>query len=120
MSRFLCFLTIVFLIVAPGVHAQTTRPVPEVQRLCIISIDGLRPDLLLRAEAPNLRRLMREGSFTMWANTTDVAITLPSHVSMTTGVGPEKHGVTWNSARPVEEITYPKSPTLFELAHLRG
>jgi len=52
----------------------------------MISIDGGRPDLLLRAGMPNLRRLMREGSYSMWAKTTAQAVTLPLHMSMLTGV----------------------------------
>ncbi|GIW74943.1 MAG: hypothetical protein KatS3mg104_0006 [Phycisphaerae bacterium] len=54
-------------------------------RVLIISIDGLRPDLALRAEMPNLRSLLRNGSYSFWAYTTPAAITLPSHTSMLTG-----------------------------------
>ena len=100
--------------------AQTApaRPVPGLDRVVLISIDGLRPDVLLRADAPAIRQLMDRGSFTLWANTTDVAITLPSHTSMVTGVSPQKHGVTWNDDSKL--TTYPKVPTLFELAHRAG
>lgn len=89
----------------------------KVTHLVIISIDGLRPDLLLRASTPNIHRLMREGSFTMWAQTTDVALTLPSHVSMLTGVVPERHDIWWDY-----DVFYhfPAVPTLFELAKQRG
>src|SRR4051794_27495970 len=63
-----------------------TRPVRQINRALIISVDGLRPDLLARAYAPNIRGLMNAGSFSLWARTTAVAVTLPSHVSMLTGV----------------------------------
>ncbi len=56
--------------------------------------------MALRAEMPNLRGLMKRGAFTFWAETTDVAVTLPSHTSMLTGVTPEKHGIHWNSEDP--------------------
>src|SRR5436190_24155017 len=58
------------------------KPVPEIERALLISIDGCRPDLLLRADAPNIRKLMKTGSFHFWARTIPAAITLPSHASM--------------------------------------
>ena len=63
---------------------------------------------------------MRRGSFTFWARTTDIAITLPSHTSMMTGVPPEVHGVLVNEEKPGEPIPYPKVPTLFEVAKAKG
>src|SRR5262249_25460780 len=48
------------------------------------------------------------------------AITLPSHVSMLTGVPPEVHGVMWNADLPLERAVYPASATIFELAHACG
>lgn len=86
----------------------------------IISIDGLRPDVLLRANAPNLRALMERGSFTMWAQTVPVAITLPSHVSMLTGVAVQKHGITFNDERATTRPIYPKATSIFELAKQAG
>lgn len=93
---------------------------PRVSRVLVVSVDGLRPDALLRANAPVLRALMARGSFTMYAATTDVAVTLPSHVSMLTGVVPEKHGITWNGDFPKGIPVYPSRPTLFDLAHRAG
>lgn len=100
--------------------AEIARPVPGISRVLLISIDGLRPDLALRADAPNIRGLMARGSYTLWARTTDLGITLPSHVSMVTGVPPSKHGVTWNSIAPTTRIIYPRWPTLFEVARQAG
>lgn len=101
-------------------HAQTTKPVSAIEHVYVISIDGLRPDVLLRADAPNLRGMMNDGCFTMWANTTDVAITLPSHVSMMTGVNPDRHKIDWNGDVPDEQFHYPAAPTIFDLAHAQG
>lgn len=86
----------------------------------IISVDGMRPDLLLRAQTPNMHKLMNEGSFTFWAQTTEVAITLPSHVSMLTGVKPERHKVDWNAPLTPEKQLYPQATTIFELAKGHG
>jgi hypothetical protein len=93
------------------------RPVQAIDRVLIISIDGLRPDLLLRAFTPRLRGLCSGGSYTFWAETTPEAYTLPSHVTMLTGVSAEKHGVTWNDYC---EGCYPNVPTLFEVARQAG
>ena len=96
------------------------RPIPAISRALIVSIDGLRPDALLRAEAPAIRSLMNRGAYTMWAQTTAVAVTLPSHVSMLTGVPPEKHGINWNNDRALSPGEYSKWPTLFELSRRVG
>lgn len=89
-------------------------------RLLIISIDGCRPDVALRADMPHVRGLMARGSFTFWANTTDVAITLPSHTSMLTGVTPEKHGIHYNDDKPGNKPEHPQVPTIFDLAKKKG
>jgi predicted AlkP superfamily pyrophosphatase or phosphodiesterase len=94
----------------------SNRP-PRVQRALIISIDGCRPDLMLRANMPNVRSLMRRGAFTLWGRTTAMSITLPSHTSMLTGVTPDWHHIYWND-KPLG--TYPDAPTIFELAHRIG
>lgn len=94
-------------------------PVQGVKHVLLISIDGLRPDLALRANMPTLRGMLRDGSFTFWARTTDVSVTLPSHTSMVTGVSPSKHGVTWNDEAP-RKNRYPLVPTVMELASRAG
>ena len=81
-------------------------------RVLIVSIDGLRPDVALRADMPALRSLMARGSYTMFAATTDVAITLPSHVSMLTGVPPAKHGIHFNNDPAPGDPAEPAWPTL--------
>src|SRR5450432_871465 len=93
---------------------------PTAHRVLIISVDGLRPDLMLRADSPVLHDLLKRGSFTCWAQTTAVAVTLPSHVSMLTGVKPQKHQIEWNHDLPFAGPVYPVVPTIFELAHKAG
>lgn len=100
--------------------ARANRPVQAIERAIVISIDGGRPDVLLRADMPNLRKLVNTGTFTFWARTVPVAITLPSHASMLTGVSPERHGVNWNGDVPALESLRPKVPTLFEVAMRYG
>ncbi len=91
---------------------------PSEARVLIISIDGLRPDLLLLADTTRLRALIAKGAHTFYANTTDHAVTLPSHTSMLTGFAPDVHGVHWNGTNP--ELGYPKKPTILELAKQAG
>lgn len=107
------------LLFTASLPAQTTRPA-GVRGVLVISVDGMRPDVMLRADTPNLRALMARGSFTMYARTTDVAITLPSHVSMMTGVTPDKHGIDFNAEQKEGEKKYPAVPTIFQLAKKQG
>lgn len=119
MHRLTRICVIVLLLLSAGCDdpkpAGSSRP-----RVLIISIDGLRPDMLLRSDAPNLRQLMRNGAYTMWARTTEISITLPSHTSMLTGVTPERHDIWWNADPPKEKERPPAVPTIFELAKQRG
>ena len=55
----LCFAVLIFASLASVASAQTTRPVDGADRIVIISIDGCRPDVLLRADCPAVRSLMR-------------------------------------------------------------
>jgi predicted AlkP superfamily pyrophosphatase or phosphodiesterase len=104
----------------PGGASGATTSAPAERRVLIISVDGLRPDMALRAEMPTVRDMLKHGAFTFWARTTAVAITLPSHTSMLTGVTPARHGITWNDDQPHGELLYPRVPTLFEVAHKAG
>lgn len=105
---------------SPVPVAPPARPIPGIEHVVIISIDGLRPDRLLLADAPVLRGLITTGTYSMWARTTAVAVTLPSHTSMLTGVTPRKHQIEWNRDLPLEEPVYPMVPTLFEMAAKSG
>ncbi|MGE5178256.1 MAG: alkaline phosphatase family protein [Bacteroidota bacterium] len=114
-------LTLSFMLaVARVAEPAPARPAPQIGRVLLVSIDGLRPDALLRADAPVIRGLMKRGSYTFWAQTTDMAVTLPSHTSMLTGVPPSKHGVDWNDVQRSERPQYPAWPTLFEVARNAG
>jgi predicted AlkP superfamily pyrophosphatase or phosphodiesterase len=98
-----------------------TRPVAAITHAVVISIDGCRPDVLLRSDIPNIRRMLDQSSYTFWARTIPEAITLPSHTSMLTGVTAQRHGVTWNTDLPAgEPQKYPNVPTIFELMKKAG
>lgn len=120
LKRFSTFAIALIVAGATAAASAASRPIPRISRVLLVSIDGLRPDVLLRAKAPVIQGLMARGSFTMWARTTALAVTLPSHTSMLTGVPPSKHGVTWNDPPRQERQVYPAWPTLFELARADG
>ena len=85
----------------------------------IISIDGLRPDAIGKFGARTLQRLMREGSYSLTAQTILPSKTLPSHTSMLTGVDADEHGITWNSDE-TDEHGHVNVPTVFGLAKAAG
>jgi hypothetical protein len=93
-------------------------PRPEVARVLIVSVDGLRPEAVELAPMSVLAGLMAGGAYTLQARTVYPPATLPAHVSMLTGLCPEKHGVTWNDDLPWREG--PAAGGLFELAHQSG
>jgi arylsulfatase A-like enzyme len=113
--RLVCWIGIL-LAAAPLVAAPVGR-VAAIRRIVIVSIDGLRPDLLRRSRTPVMHDLIEHGSYTFWARTVDEGYTVPSHVSMLTGVVPSQHGVTWDNHI---KQAYPNVPTLFDLAHRAG
>jgi arylsulfatase A-like enzyme len=85
----------------------------------LVSIDGLRPDAIAAYDAPTLRRLIAEGSYTLSARTILPSKTLPSHTSMLTGEPPERHGVLWNNAIADRPGTL-EVPTVFSEARSHG
>ncbi|HEX7048961.1 MAG TPA: ectonucleotide pyrophosphatase/phosphodiesterase [Longimicrobiales bacterium] len=94
-------------------------PAAVTEHVIIVSIDGLRPDAIAEYGAETLQRLMREGAYSLEAETIYPSKTLPSHTSMLTGVPPSVHGVEWNS-RQTDEHGIVGVPTVFEVAKAHG
>ena len=92
----------------------------NIKRFYLISIDGCRPDVLLRSNTPNIKGLTRQGAFTFWARSTALSITLPTHTTMVTGVTPRVHGIEWNRDLPLSEPVYPKVATVFDICKKAG
>jgi predicted AlkP superfamily pyrophosphatase or phosphodiesterase len=95
---FLVLLAAIFFFTLGGT-AQDARPTPL---LVMISIDGLRPDYVTAADGhgakvPNLRRLLKEGSYAEGVEGVVPTVTYPSHTTLVTGVWPAKHGIPANS-----------------------
>jgi predicted AlkP superfamily pyrophosphatase or phosphodiesterase len=71
----------------------------EIERVVLITVDGLRPVDALRF--PTLQKLAREGAFAPppgGALTVTPSVTYPSHTSIVTGSYPARHGITTNHA----------------------
>jgi predicted AlkP superfamily pyrophosphatase or phosphodiesterase len=117
----------VFLALAAALYGQERHVV-------VISLDGY-PAYALRdpqTPAPNLRRLIREGTWAPEGMTNiNPTVTWPNHTSMVTGVDASRHGVLYNglpvrSADAVKiEPWVPKAqlvlaPTVYDLAHTHG
>lgn len=95
---------------------QTSQP--AIQRVIILSIDGLRPDAIELAPMPNLLELMKTSTYSLRAQTTRPSSTLPAHASMLTGSCPSKHGVDWNDYIPQNGVAH--GTDLFDLAYVAG
>lgn len=91
---------------------------PRVKHVFIISYDQGNPSLIQRTELPTFHQMAAAGARTWEAYTIVPSITLPSHVSMLTGVGIQKHQISWNDHRP--DRGHVQVPTVFSLAKERG
>jgi predicted AlkP superfamily pyrophosphatase or phosphodiesterase len=102
-------------------QGATARPMRGrvTDHVIVISVDGLRPDAIAKYGATTMQRLMREGRYSLTAQTITNSKTLPSHTSMLTGVDADVHGVHWNSDK-TGQFGYVKVPTVFGLAHDAG
>ena len=90
-----------------GLVPISCAPAPDRPHIVLISIDSLRPDRLglyghSRDTSPNLDQLASESVVFENAYST-TSWTLPSHVSMLTGLYPEVHGVIEGKQRVGEE-----------------
>ncbi len=102
-----------FVAAAVVAHAE-----PRAKHVFIVSFDGGKPAVMRRSPMPTLFGMVKAGAATWNAQTVAPSITLVSHTSMLTGVGPEKHHVLWNDWIPSKGLV--KVPTVFQLAKEHG
>jgi predicted AlkP superfamily pyrophosphatase or phosphodiesterase len=86
------------------------------KKILLIIIDGMRPDGLLKANAPVLKRLLANGNHTMRARTVLPSLTLPSISSLVYGVRPQVHGTITNTFASAGWMV----PGLIDLLHAAG
>ncbi len=66
----------------------------EIKHVILIVLDGVRPDVLLAANTPNIDNLAAEGSYTWNSVTVTPPITISAIPSIFTGATPAVHNVT--------------------------
>lgn len=104
---------------AHAAHAATVDP-PEgggKEKVLIVGIDGLRHDRIDDAEAPHLKRLMREGTYgrsLLYSPPMAETASGPGWSTISTGVWPDKHGVRDNGFAGKDYGTYPTLMTRLE------
>jgi len=86
------------------------------QPLCLISIDGLRPELILNQDCSFLFNLSQKGRFTT-ARSVYPPITLPCFCALFFGISPLKHGIFYNEIPKNYSIHY---PNLFQVLAQKG
>ncbi len=82
----------------------------------LFSIDGMRPDGVTQADTPTFDRLMKQGSWTLNAQTVMPSVTLPCHTSMLRGVDVPRHGITSNTFQPLARPV----PSAIDAIHAAG
>ncbi|TDE09020.1 alkaline phosphatase [Dyadobacter psychrotolerans] len=92
----------------------------RIEHVILIGTDGFGAYAFENAKIPNLRKLMKQGSWSLQARTVLPSSSAPNWASMVMGVGPELHGYTkWGSqspdlpARELDE--YGMFPTVYAL-----
>jgi predicted AlkP superfamily pyrophosphatase or phosphodiesterase len=126
-SRFFSALWLVLLAFAAGERAPAAA-------VLMISVDGLKPEYVLEADAhglkiPFLRSLMRDGAYARGVIGVWPTVTYPSHTTLLTGLAPAEHGI-YNNLEFDPKNTYANAwfwyaqqirvPTLWQAAHEAG
>jgi predicted AlkP superfamily pyrophosphatase or phosphodiesterase len=94
------------------------EPLQRAEHVFILSFDQANPAGIAKAEMPLFKDMAANGAHTWEAYTIVPSLTLPSHTSMLTGVGVQKHQILWNDYMPERGIV--KVPTVFSLAKEKG
>ena len=77
----------------------SVAPPPAPPPVLLVSIDGLRADVVGRGAMPTLDALARRGVWAQWMNPSYPALTFPNHYTLVTGLRPDRHGIVQNTMR---------------------
>jgi predicted AlkP superfamily pyrophosphatase or phosphodiesterase len=88
------------LVVLVGVVGPASAGERLADRCFVVTIDGCAPRYLENCAVPNLRNLMRHGSWTWRAETVTPSLSLPAMASLVSGLLPRQHGVDWDRWEP--------------------
>lgn len=92
---------------------------PVIERVLILSYDGMRPDAIAAAPMNNLLGLIDTGAYTL-TNAVTIAYpsTLPSHAAMLSGLCMAENGIVYD--KYYKYMGYSKGVDIFDLAHASG
>jgi len=119
----------VVLFLGGPLSAQEKAPV-----LVMVSVDGMKPEYVTHADehgakVPNLRRMMKEGTYAEGVQGVIPTVTYASHTTLTTGVWPAKHRIYANTLfDPLDKAKQAwywysediKVPTIWDVAREAG
>jgi predicted AlkP superfamily pyrophosphatase or phosphodiesterase len=120
-------LSLLLLVMAGGARAPAAP-------VLMISVDGLKPEYVLDADAhglkiPFLRSLMQGGAYARGVTGVWPTVTYPSHTTLLTGLSPAEHGI-YNNLEFDPKNTFANAwywyaqqirvPTLWQAAHEAG
>jgi len=89
---------------------------PQIERVLIVSFDGMRTDAIEAAPMPNVLSLMERGAYNLTtAITIAYPVTLPSHAAMLSGLCMSKNGIVYD--KYYKYMGYSKGVDIFDLAH---
>ena len=98
---YLMALLFVFALSSCQSQKQVDEPKQIAKRVILIGSDGFGAYAFKKAEVPNLRKLMNEGSYSLKARAVLPSSSAVNWASMIMGSGPELHGYTeWGSKTP--------------------
>jgi len=91
--------TLIFLVIA--LVFSTYAYAQKIKHVILIGSDGFGAYAFENAKIPNLRAMMKEGSWSLEARTVLPSSSAANWASMVMGAGPELHGyTTWGSKKP--------------------
>ncbi len=128
------FVLIVLVLAAAVLSLAPVQSASRFRAVLLVSVDGLRPDYVTRADEhglriPNLLRLMREGVHASRVRGVLPSVTYSSHTTLLTGVSPAAHGIhsnrPFNPSPANSEVWYwftedIRVPTLWDAAARAG
>lgn len=77
-------------------RAPSAAVAPSDRSVVLLVFDGIAPALARLAKTPSLDRIARDGAATLTMQPVFPTMSMPNHVSLSTGCYPERHGIVSN------------------------
>ncbi len=87
------------LLLLAGCATTSPQVAPAPSPLLLISIDGLRADLVGSGALPTVDALAKSGVHAEWMTPSYPTLTFPNHYTLVTGLRPDRHGIVHNNFR---------------------